>query len=140
MTGKELWALKEGNTLKFDRNINPVTEGTLYIVEYINSDRSRYYIRDTNTKLVTSVGISFLLNYAYIVRVPTFTVNTIEHKLNIGDEAWVMYDNAPYKDIIRSFYADFSYEDYKIVYQLAEVDNVDEPFIFATKEELIKSL
>lgn len=139
MTGKELWNLHEGDTLQFRESVSPVCTGVLYVVEYMNIDRGKFYLRNTDNKYVVQVGISVLLNYAYIA--PHSIVTSFEHKLKIGDEAWVMCNNEPLKTEVKGIAVKYyNSEIPEITYVLTEVGSTHEILVFPTKEELLKSL
>lgn len=60
----------------------------------------------------------------------------IETKYNIGDEVWVITMSKPYCTTITSIHIDKNGLKYNLKYLLAREENE----IFATKEELLKSL
>lgn len=141
MTGKELWNLHEGDTLRFRESVSPVYTGVLYVVEYMNIDRGKFYLRNTDSGYVVQVGVSILLNHAYIVHSPYSVVTSFEHRLKLGDEAWVMCNNEPIKTEVKGIVVEYyNSEVPEITYVLTTVGSTQENLVFPTKEELLKSL
>lgn len=130
-----------GDTLRFIKSVSPVYTGTLYAVEYMNMDSGKFYLRNTDNKYVVQVSVSILLNYAYIVHDPHSAVTSFEHRLKLGDEAWVMCNNEPLKTEVKGIAVEYyNSEVPEITYVLTTVGSTQENLVFPTKEELLKSL
>lgn len=157
MTGKELWKLKEGDLLKFDRKSG--WPASVWQVEFLEHYAGIFniYLRNTakkETPNVFPVTVKDLLNYAQIVSEDTEDTknvhkNVIEHKFDIRDEAWVMFCDKPHKVHIINFTATFKHaKPYTLVYEVVYDGVNEDPHkttymeseIFATKDELLDSL
>lgn len=164
MSGENALKIKDGDYLRFtqDVDINGYrwSPNDLLQVEFteIQGGHVEWWIRNLAWEKrnvqpsVQKFGMYTILNYAHRVEeINNMNRTVIEHKLKVGDDGWVMINNAPCKIRVNRITVDFSKdssrrtEDQEIkpfakYYGSNITDFYTEDKIFTTKDKLLDSL